>query len=298
VRDRAAVRPKAIRRTRAAVAGSARRLPVLRGYPLVRARAAVDARRMRPDADDVAGYVLFVGHPRSGHSLVGALLDAHPDALVAHELDALKYVEAGFGRDELFALLSRHQQARVAAGLASGSGYAYAVPGGWQGRYRTLRVIGDKKGGRSTARLRDRPELLDRLEATVGVPVQVIHVVRDPYDNIATMHTWAARSLADHVDTYFELAAVVRAVQERVAPDRFHQLRVEDLIADPRAAVAGLCRFLDLPVDDDHLEACAAVVFPTPHRTRDGAPWTPELVDRVAALAAGHPALAGYGVPG
>ena len=57
------------------------------------------ARKLRDDFAGIGSFLMFVGHPRSGHSLVGALIDAHPNAVVAHELDALKYVEAGFGRD-------------------------------------------------------------------------------------------------------------------------------------------------------------------------------------------------------
>ena len=41
---------------------------------------------------------MFIGYPRSGHSLIGSLLDVHPNAIVAHELDALKFVGAGFGK--------------------------------------------------------------------------------------------------------------------------------------------------------------------------------------------------------
>ena len=55
-------------------------------------------------------------------------------------------------------------------------------------------MIGDKKGGKSTLRLGERPELLDRLAATVAVPVKIIQVVRNPYDNIATMHRRAPRA--------------------------------------------------------------------------------------------------------
>jgi hypothetical protein len=37
---------------------------------------------------------LFVGYSRSGHSLVGALLDAHPEIPVAYEANALKLVRS------------------------------------------------------------------------------------------------------------------------------------------------------------------------------------------------------------
>ena len=42
--------------------------------------------------DEVERVCLFIGHPRSGHSLVGAMLDAHPDLCIAHELDMLAFL--------------------------------------------------------------------------------------------------------------------------------------------------------------------------------------------------------------
>jgi len=52
--------------------------------------------------DRLEGYCMFIGYSRSGHTLVGSLLDAHPEMVIAHELDALKYIMAGFGRRTIF----------------------------------------------------------------------------------------------------------------------------------------------------------------------------------------------------
>ncbi len=274
-----------------------RALPVARNYPGTYLAATSLGRRLRQDAAALESVLVFVGHPRSGHSLVGALLDAHPDVVVAHEADLLKYVSAGFGRDQLVALLVRRERERVESGHVSGSGYSYAVPGQWQGRYRRLTVVGDKKGGRSTQRLAEDPALLDRLGAATGLPVRVVQVVRDPWDNIATMARRAPRrSLADHVDTYFALAGTVDAVRQEVPPERFHTLRHEDLVADPSAALAGLCGFLGVPVEPAHLAACAAVVFPAPRRTRDALDWPADVRSAVIERAARHPWLDAYRV--
>jgi Sulfotransferase family len=285
------------RRARAAVMVKVRALPVARNYPGTYLAATTLGRRLRSDAESLRSTVVFVGHPRSGHSLVGALLDAHPDVVVAHEADLLKYVAAGFGRDQLIALLVRRERERVEAGHVSGSGYTYAVPDQWQGRYRRLTVVGDKKGGRSTLRLADDPDLLDRLAAATGVPVRAVQVVRNPWDNIATMASRAPRrSLADHVDLYFEMAGTVDAVRAAVPAERFHTLCHEDLVADPRGTVAALCRYLDVPVEPDHLSACASVVFPVPRRTRDGVDWPDDVQRSVVERAARHPWLDAYRV--
>ena len=50
--------------------------------------------------DDLQAFCLFMGYTRSGHSLVGACLDAHPEAAIAHEgkifaYDADKHLTGG-----------------------------------------------------------------------------------------------------------------------------------------------------------------------------------------------------------
>src|SRR5512143_1721936 len=51
----------------------------------------------------VERFCLFVGYPRSGHSLVGAFLNAHRHAVVSHELNVGPLVLAGISRDALYA---------------------------------------------------------------------------------------------------------------------------------------------------------------------------------------------------
>ena len=114
---------------------------------------------------------MFVGYPRSGHSLVGALLDAHPEIVIAHELDVLRQLRAGADKYELLDLLLRKAE-RFAEQGSMWSGFSFAVPGQWQGKYRKLRVIGDKKGGGSSRALAEDPDLLGRLRATLDLEMR------------------------------------------------------------------------------------------------------------------------------
>src|SRR4051812_27120158 len=62
-------------------------------------------RKNRKLFDGVRKYCMFIGYPRSGHSLIGSLLDAHSNAIIAHELDALKFIGAGCDKNQLYQLL-------------------------------------------------------------------------------------------------------------------------------------------------------------------------------------------------
>lgn len=262
----------------------------------LRAELVAAAAARGADFASVERFVVFVGYPRSGHSLVGSLLDAHPQAAIAHEMDILRFVAAGFDRDLLFHLLLENVREFTAAGR-EWTDYRYDVPGGWQGRTQgALRVIGDKKGGRSTRRLDADPALLPRLLAAVGVPVRFVHVVRNPYDNIATRdRRKATLDLPRAADLHFGLARAVARLKERIDPASILDLRHDDLVADPREALTRLCTFLDLPAPDAYLDACAAVVHPTPRRSRDEAAWPPGLVDDIARRMERFDFFAGYG---
>ena len=109
----------------------------------LRRAAAESARELREELSGVRTFCQFVGYPRSGHSLIGALLDAHPRAAIAHELNALDFLREDFTRDEILALVLENLRQWGAAGR-QWQGYSYEVPGGWQGRFERLEVAGDK----------------------------------------------------------------------------------------------------------------------------------------------------------
>lgn len=50
-------------------------------------------------------------------------------------------------------------------------------------------VIGDKKGGKTTNQLKKliNVKALEEIKQVVEIPMKFLHVVRNPYDNIATM---------------------------------------------------------------------------------------------------------------
>jgi hypothetical protein len=121
----------------------------------------------RSATEDVSVYCTFLGPGRSGHSLVGSLLTAHPAMVIAHELNALRYLQAGFNRDQIFGLILDRDAVFTQRGRRWGD-YSYVVPGQWQGRFDRLRVIGDKKGYQSTLQLARNPKLLNRLPPENG----------------------------------------------------------------------------------------------------------------------------------
>lgn len=255
--------------------------------------SAWGCRARRHDFDGVQAFCLFLGYPRSGHSLVGSLMDAHPQMVFAHEANALKAIRYGFRRTQLFYWLACRSRRFSEAGR-SYTGYSYEVPGQWQGRYRDLRVIGDKFGDFTVESFRRRPGLLARVRALVGVPVRFVHVVRNPFDNIATIALREGRSLESAAEFYFHLAANVMRFTAGLAPGEVLEVRHEALIASPRETIRSWCAFFGLEAPPDYVEACAGIVFPSPHRSRMEVTWPAGLVEAVGRRSEEYPFLAGY----
>ncbi len=242
---------------------------------------------------DVEAFCLFVGFARSGHSLVGQMLDAHPDAVVAQELDALAYLR--HPRHVLYGLLI-HRARRFASSGATWTGYTYAIPGQWQGRFRAIKVIGDKKGGKTTVRLADDPDLLAQLRARVGVPVKIVLVTRDPFDNIATLARKNGGDFDQALRHYEVRCEVIERLQAEAGKDLLH-LRHEDLVADPQQELSRLCDLFDLEPYPDYLEACASIVLDSPRRTSRGVEWPPDVREAVGDLVTRFSFLHGYEQP-
>jgi hypothetical protein len=280
---------RAKRRLRESPAGLAWRFAV----------SLVDALRWRSALRGVRTYCLFLGHGRSGHSVVGSLIDAHPEAIVSDELDALRYVAAGFRRDQVLAL-SLERSARQARGMRrklgrGGRTTSYFVPGWTNGRFERLRVVGDTRAGGSVHRLAADASLLDRIDRRMhGLAVRYLHVIRNPYDNISTMTVRRGRTLDDAIAAYFADCATLLQLRERIGRGRLHDLRHEDLIADPRGSLRDVCRFLGLDAPDDYLDACAGILFTSPSRSRSTIEWSPDRVARVAREMERYDFLAGY----
>ncbi|MFB6258524.1 MAG: sulfotransferase [Flavobacteriales bacterium] len=231
-------------------------------------------------------FVLFMGYPRSGHSLLGSILDAHPEALLAHEQDILRYLKYGFGRERLLALLMRNSM-RTAQKGRDWSGYSYRLPEQYQGTYRHLRVIGDKKGANSTRRLAQDPDLLHRLEEKVGLPLRIIHVIRDPLDNVSRMALWAMdekkgqapdkETLRASMDEYFFLADTIQKIRQKGWNTCFVDLQLENLLREPRRNLSVLQEKVGLGQEEEHLQAASGLLFDSPKRASEEVNWPEEL---------------------
>lgn len=244
-------------------------------------------------------FVFFVGYPQSGHSIVASVLDAHPHVVIANEYSLFsKWQEdpdAHADKHWLFNTLYYYSSTK---NTTSGRRQAnkkvpfVGIPGSWQGRYdRSISVIGDKSGWKTVEVFRRNKEmffeLYGRLKKTVQVPISVIHVIRNPYDNIATMmvhkmnETEKDKSIEAQVESYF---AQVHSVVDMISTLHLNVIEVHnsDMIAKPKIIIRTLCDRLRIPCSEQFLQMCVHKTFSSESKSRHLLKWTPQLIDLVS----------------
>lgn len=263
---------------------------------------------------DVQKFVFFIGYPRSGHSIVGSLMDAHPNMLIAHEYNLFRQWDKAphkhSRREYLYNALYKNSVQSSLSGCRSSAkalkGYTLGMDDQWHANFTQLAVIGDKSGA-VTAQLfqsyHERfMEILQHITETVKVPIHVIHVVRNPYDMISTRLLYADGEkksklpaseerrhcndygLSYHTNRTFSLVSSVSKFIDKVNLTVL-EVHHADLVRRPRKTVSMLCRFLNLPCPDDYLEACEKKVYSEPSKTRQLVNWPDKMVEEVYQLA-------------
>ena len=247
---------------------------------------------------DVTTVCLFIGQVKSGGTLLGSLLDAHPNAILADEADVLRYVADSFSQDQIFHLLLKGSRREALKGRVTArrlTAYDFEVPGQWQGRYRQLNLIGDSKAGPTTRRLGQDPNLLADLQRVMrGKEIRFIQVIRNPFDPISAMMLRGKRTFANAIDHYFTYCQTLSQLRQQLDDATLLAVRYEDLIRQPQEKLGNLCRFLGLEADPAYLNACANILDTTPQQLRHQVAWTSEWRTAVHQQIAQFDFLTGY----
>jgi len=237
-------------------------------------------------------FVLIVGNARSGSTLLGAVIDAHPHALVANESSASVNFWRDTNRQEILDEIRRNSEGNRASGRPS-AGYGYLIAKKMAGDF-GIRVMGDKIWNPATLLLHGDHGLLGWLTDTLGVPIKIVHAIRNPFDVVATMHAKSRAPIRDRIAWYFMHCDAVQAIREHNRSAGYLDVHHEGLIASPDRTIANLCDFLELDHDREHVQACKGLLFDQPRQTRFDVQWDAADIERVVAGMARHDFLARY----
>ena len=255
---------------------------------------------LQSSVNSVEKFVVFIGWPRSGHSIIGRMLDAHPNVIVG----GMSALNDSINKTAIFnwiyedsynkAKWPYHTRANIRAG------------GLWQGRFEELKVIGDLKhptGLYLKVSSSEFQGFCKRLASVMIVPIYAILVVRNPYDMIASATLYEAEYRDSgrrgvKVETlpgskYRDVALLKQMAKESIDQTEavadmitlcdltVLEIHHADHIRDPVTVMQNICHFLDLECFPYYLEKCSSETHKYLPRARDSVVWTPEIIDMV-----------------
>ena len=255
------------------------------------------------EIDGLQSFVFFVGWARSCSSIVGSLLDAHPNMIVAHEyftFSKLVHRPELRNRSILFNKLYNRSYENAVEGCrtnkTTAKGYDFNMIGSWHGRFSNLKVIGDKAGRNSVQQLsKNGRKFYEQFRRDVKLPLKPLHVIRNPFDIIATTVLYMANSApgkiaATPTNKFTDFNSLKRATQEiiqlsndimHMLPDLKlspHQVYCDDLIADPIKTVSDICDYLEVECSAEYLQMCDDKIFKEPSMSRNLVTWDPKTL--------------------
>lgn len=257
-------------------------------------------------------FPFITGFANGDHTTIGQIINAHPNALVVEE--ARIFEDLGFSpsreetidyliaRDRVFSRTwyvkdSTVLKAHPAVGflLRAQSRRDFRFPGLSQGYVKLPSVIGNScKADGTLSTVTENPEWISSFESSIGIPVKLVNVVRNPYDIIASQLRAHEASFEDVCSNLETAAYYVSTSRNIVENHRIITVRQENLATDPATEVRRLFEFLELPVNSRFLKTIAGTLAPAPNKPKSYYPEIAERSERVDNLIARHDFFAGY----
>ena len=270
--------------------------------------------------DRIKNFVFFVGHPCSGHSIVGSLIDSHPHMVVSHEYTLFQKLSTGSlapTKPAIFNALWNFDK-RSKLRTITAKGYTLTVNGLYEGKYVDhIDVIGDKRGDYTVQLFIDHPSnwsSVYNILQSLNVTLKVIHVIRNPYDNIAshvflndqrkylifkkikasnTAYAFNSNHTAKSIKMYFQYHEAIVRIKEKYNLDII-EVHGKDLISDSKGTLSRLCDRLGIACSDEYLEKCSDKVYKSESRTRRLLKWTKEQLELIEQNIKKYSCLKGY----
>jgi sulfotransferase family protein len=199
-----------------------------------------------------ASPVFVVGCPRSGTTLVQTMLDSHPHLSVLYEANFLVDIPLGLrsslaNASKALTLAEAHPNfradsfdARTARAVCSELGITDAA-----GAMRVLAASqalaqGKRRWGNKTPKA-----LLHLAELAIVYPdAQFIHVIRDGRDSAASQARISNRSVVQGALLWRTGMRAGRRAGSLLGPDRYLEVRLEELLSSPEEQLRRMCAFL------------------------------------------------------
>ena len=188
---------------------------------------------------------------------------------------------------------------------SNGKSYSLAVNDLYQGTYESyIDVFGEKKAELTTELFLSSParleNIINKLQTALGLPMKVFHVIRNPFDNIATSALFKtfkdsqigrvkrqsatvsvnSSILNEEIDTYFRYLQAVKEAEEMFKFDLM-VIHGKDFVAHPRTIIVEMCKFLEVHCSNDYLDITSKKIFTGESKTRYKIKWEDYQITKV-----------------
>ena len=262
----------------------------LRCFPLAREKRGV-ADYQNNDCD-LNSFCLIIGNSRSGSTILGSIVDAHPNAIVANETMASQAFWRGMSKSDILGEIVENSSANYRSGRQS-EDYQYQIGSSPESKS-SVSVYGDKIWNPATLLLHGDYDLISRLESKLSARVVLIASIRNPFDTIATMHRRSQAPIKDRIRWFFMHCEALAAIEEKTPQSNFFISHHEHLIDSPDEEILRICRALMLSVDNQHVDNVKRLLYRRPSKSGMAIDWDLKEVDEILERMRRFPFLSMY----
>ena len=241
---------------------------------------------------DFKSFCLIIGNSRSGSTILGSIVDAHPNAIIANETMASQVFWRGLSKSDILGEIIENSSANFKSGRQSEE-YQYQI-GAAPGSKSAVSVYGDKIWNPATLLLHGDYDLISGLEKTLEAKVVLIASIRNPFDTIATMHKRSKAPIEDRIRWFFMHCDALAAIEAKMTKSSFLISYHEQLIDCPDEEISRISRALMLPLDHQHLKNVDRLLYRRPSNSRSSIEWTMAEVDEILERMQRFPFLSVY----
>ena len=283
--------------------------------------------------DNTHTMVLVSTFPRSGSTLLGYLLTAHRNIVIASEpaqsgenlydgvppmallnhilyMDKIRFEEAKQQTPEILGkdLSSDNMPKRT---YNKQDRYIF-IPNQWQACCESLQVIGIKNSSQ-LARFLSVESTFDKFKKSIKkagiLHLKFIFTVRNPYDMLSTSVMYRLKNpnlppLSENKKyqmlrkrlkfQFVTRCEIAEKIFELVGTQNIFINKHEGMVASTTDQLNKLCDFLKVPTFPDYLNDCATVVSKKPNKSRHELEWPQEQKEEMAKLIDKYHFFAGY----
>ncbi|MXX99053.1 MAG: sulfotransferase [Gammaproteobacteria bacterium] len=278
------------------------------------------------DFQDIRTMVLTIGLNWSGSSLVGFLLTAHPNIVIADDMQRFHPVKPMLSRIEYLSTIYNGNLNKLFSAILNIDRLCYQnkisltslhnkaqqkphiirirnrhecyviVPNQYQGSFERLKVIGSKASVENTLLLltNNTLENLRRRFKRKDIKLKFLFTVRNPYDAASRIKIKRKDNTEEWLRVFKSCCKRSEKILKRIDPQDIFLYRHEDMCKDPRRQLARLCDFLQVPILADYIEDCASRVVQEPYKSRLDINWSPELKEMITRMIEKYDFFSGY----